>query len=295
MNNFSAPLQMPSVGGRSWRRRQWSNAVFIGLGLLFLLLFFWVARPRVAPQPIANLQKNGVHGVYNLHAKNGELLLFNFRAIEDGKLYRCSRLPLNHRGKLNGKSGLYPAAFFGRETFDFLRARDIRTVISLASENETYAMKGYFEALASQKNQRIRLINYQVPEKLAYSRDIREPQSGLRRAIQFIDFMKSHQAQGKSQGKSQGAVLVLGDSGKDAVGVVAAAYELWRNIGNAPADQLWEQVKARYLVSDVLIERDKKVLKFASKAPCKNAKYTFVCPETLDVLRPELERIAQMD
>jgi hypothetical protein len=92
-----------------------------------------------------------------------------------------------------------------------------------------------------------------------------------------------------------GAVLVLGGSGKDAVGVVAAAYELWRNVGNAPADELWSQVKDRYLVSDVLIKRDKKAMKFASKAACKDLKYTFVCPESIEAMRPDLERIAQMN
>ena len=287
MSNYSTPLQMPSVGGGRLRRRQWRDALLIGLGLALLLVIYLASRPRVAPQPIANLQKNGVHGVYNVRAKNGELLFFNFRAVDEGKVYRSSGFPRNHRGRLNGKMGLHPAAAFHSEAFDFLRARNIRTVISLDSEKEAATLSGYFDYWAPKKGYRIRLINYPVPPERAYARDKSEQQGGLRRAIQIMNFMKSR--------SEKGAVLVMGEAGKDAVGVVAAAYELWRNVGHAPADELWTQVLDRYLVSDVLIKRDKKAMKFSSKAKCKGPKYTYVCPESIEAMRLDLERIAQMN
>jgi hypothetical protein len=87
----------------------------------------------------------------------------------------------------------------------------------------------------------------------------------------------------------------MGDAGKDAVGVIAAAYELWRNTGNLPDDKLWAQVKDRYVVSDVLIKRDKEARKFSSRANCKHQQHTFVCPQNIENLRTDLERIAQVD
>lgn len=287
MNSSYKPLLMPTIGGRGQRRRRWRDALLISLGVLLVLVIYYASRPRVAPRPIANLQKNGVHGAYNVRSQKGELLLYNFREIEAGKIYRSSRFPYNHRGMLNGKMGVHPASSFSDEAFNFLRAHNIRTVVSLENEKETYAMKGYFDSLAPQKGFRIRVVSYPVTEKLTYSRDTRERHGGLRRAIQFIDFIKTQQ--------EPGAVLLLGDSGKDAVGVVAAAYELWRNVGNTPRDALWNQVKERYLVSDVLIKRDLKAMKVSSKTACKDPKYSFVCPETIEAMRPDLERIAQMD
>lgn len=285
MNSSYKPLPMSAIGGRNLRRRQWRDALLTLLGLALVTTIYLASRPRVAPRPIANLQKNGVHGVYNLHAKNGELLLFNFRAIEEGKLYRCSRFPRNHRSRKDPKK-LEPAAFYNDEAFEFLRARNIRTVIILDNTTEAYGARYYFNRQGKASSYYIRLINYAVPPERVYSRDTRERHGGLRAAIEIINELKN---------PVDGAVLLMGDSGKDAVGVAAAAYELWRNAGDVPADQLWEQVKERYLVSDVLIKRDKQASKFSKRAACKDNKYTFVCPETIEALRPDLERIAQVD
>jgi hypothetical protein len=290
MNASYRPLQMPSIGGRGLRRQRERSALLFVLGALLLVLIFLASRPRIAPQPIANLQKNGVHGVYNLHAKNAELLLYNFRAIEDGKVFRCSRFPHNHRGKLNDKMGLYAAAYFHGEAFDFLRARNIRTVFFTESEAESYALKGYFRSQAQRTGYRIRLIHHEVLPKSTYTRDERAGKSALRRAVQFIQFMKAPDKE-----RDKGAVLLMGDAGKDGVGVIAAAYELWRNTGSASNDELWAQVKERYLVSDVLIGRDKEASKFSSRANCKHPKHNFVCPQSLESLRTDLERIAQVD
>ncbi|HEY0076574.1 MAG TPA: hypothetical protein VGB77_20965 [Abditibacteriaceae bacterium] len=300
MNASYRPLQMPSIGGRGLRRQRERNALLFVLGALLLVLIFLVSRPRIAPAPIADLQKNGVHGVYNLHAKNAELLLYNFRSIEKGKIFRCSRFPHNHRGKLNGKMGLYAAAYFHGEAFDFLRAHNIRTVFLTESKDESYALKGYFQSQAQRTGYRIRLIHHEVSPKSAYTRDERAGKSALRhesagrsalrQAVQFIQFMKAPDKE-----RDKGAVLLMGDAGKDGVGVIAAAYELWRNTGSASNNELWTQVKERYLVSDVLIGRDKEASKFSSRANCKHPKHNFVCPQSIENLRTDLERIAQVD
>lgn len=282
------PASLPTFGSHGFRARGLRQAWLAGVILALALLFLWAARPRVAPHPIRDLQKNGVHGVYNLHAKNGELLLYNFRAIEEGKLYRASEFPRNHRASLGGN--LQQAAFLSREAFDLLRGKRIRVIITLAGPNEYYAEQGYLESYAKQTGYKIRLISLTTSPQLAYVHQSRDGRRfGLRTAVEFIDFMKN-------QAPKDGAVLLHGYGGKDAVGVVAAAYELWRNAGHADRETLWRQVSERYLVSDTLIKRDKDAAKFAGKPyVCSNAARAYVCPELLESLRPDLERIAQVN
>src|SRR5688500_10113740 len=91
------------------------------LGVLMLLLAVGVTtvvagRPRTTNRSL-DLSRNGVHGVYNLHNKKGELLLYNCRAVEPGVVYRGSAFPRNRYGKLSKKVGTYPAAYFDRQVF----------------------------------------------------------------------------------------------------------------------------------------------------------------------------------
>jgi hypothetical protein len=290
-NRTQLPLQLPSFGGGEFRRQRQRRVALVLLLALLVLAVLVAGRPRVAPNPIANLQKNGVHGVYNLRSKKNELLIYNFRAVDPGRVYRASGFPRNHRGELGGKMGIYPAAYFDSEAFDFLRARNIRTVISLNPEREFYAEQGYFRANSKRTGYKILLINWPVNPQRTYARDKREKSGALRAAINFIDYLKQRDPRG-------GAVLVHGEAGKDAVGVVAAAYELWRNVGHGNPDELWRQIRERYAVSDVLIKRDKDARKAAlsgKQRRCKDGKTSFACPENLDALRRDLELIAQVN
>ena len=282
------PASLPTFGGHGFRARGLRQMALAAMILAALLLFWWISRPRVAPRPIKGLQKNGVHGVYNLHAKNGELLLYNFRAVEAGKLYRSSEFPRNHRSTRGGK--LYPAAYLNKEAFDFLRAKRIRVIVTLSGPDEFYAEQGSLDSYARQTGYKMRLVSLTTSPELAYARQSRDGRRfGLRTAVEFIDFMKN-------QAPSDGAVLLHGDGGKDAVGVVVAAYELWRNTGHADRDTLWRQVSERYLLSDTLIKRDKEAAKFAGKPySCKSGSRAYVCPELLETLRRDLERIAQVN
>jgi hypothetical protein len=231
-----------------------------------------------------------VHGVYNLHARNGELLFFNIRAIETGKLYRASGFPRNHYGTLDGKRALHPAALFHGEAFNFLRSKNIRTIVTLEGTAEFYALQGYLRSWGKMSGYQIRIVPLTTMPEMAYSRSSRTEQLfGLRAAGEFINLMKRNAPQ-------EGAVLLMGHAGKDAVGVVAAAYELWRNIGNENRDTLWQKVMDRYLVSDVLIKRDKEARKFSGEPYlCKDGEEAYVCSEFLEGLRPDLERIAQIN
>ena len=281
---------LPTIGGHGFRLRRLRDALSVAMLLVAVLLFVLISRPRVASHPIKNLQKNGVHGVYTLHASNGELLLYNFRAIEDGKLYRSSGFPRNHRVGTGDAKKLHPAALLHREAFNFLRAKNIRTVVTLNAPEDYYGEQTYLEINGGQTDYKIRLVTLTTAPELAYARGSRDGRRfGLRTASEFIDFMKT-------QAPEDGAVLLHDDAGKDGVGVVSAAYELWRNVGHGDSDTLWQQVLDRYLVSDTLIKRDKEVSKFAGKPyRCKNGTSAFVCAELLESLRPDLERIAQVN
>ena len=291
MQNRTLPLpQLPTLGGGFLRRRRIKDVLLALLGLAIFAILYLAARPRIAPKPIANLDKNGVHGVYTLKNAGGELLLHNFRAIEAGKLYRGSGFPRNHVGVLNGKKGLHPAAALDSTAFDFLRKHNIRVIVTLNDKKDFYAERGYFEYYFRRTDYKIRMVSFITLPDMAYVRGSKADRNfGLKTAVQFIRFMKE-------QAPADGAVYLHDDSGKDAVGVVAAVYELWRNTGTLPREELWQQVLARYMVSDTLIKRDKDTKKFSGNPiQCKDGTKSYVCPDLLESLRPDMERIAQMN
>jgi hypothetical protein len=71
---------------------------------------------------------------------------------------------------------------------------------------------------------------------------------------------------------------------------------MWRNQGRVPREELWSQVMARYLVSNVVIAKDKKAMLFAGGTHACGAGQPagFVCAGWLQALRPQLETIAQV-
>lgn len=282
--------KLPTLGGRPALRRRVKDVLLALLGVAIVGFFYQAARPRTAPRPIADLAKNGVHGVYTLKNAEGELLLYNFRAIEEGRLYRGSGFPHNHMGVMDGKKGLHPAAIRDPQAFEFLQAHNVRVVVTLTAPQNYYAERGYFDYYYRRTGHRIRLVSFTTLPDMAYvNGTFNDRNFALKTAVEFIRFMKE-------QAPADGAVYLHDDSGKDAVGVVAAVYELWRNAGTAPREELWQQVLARYMVSDTLIKRDKDAMKFAGQPfHCKEGSKAYVCPELLNTLRPDIERIAQMN
>jgi Tyrosine phosphatase family len=229
-------------------------------------------KPRVSQKPL-DMSKNGVHGVYNLHNRKNRLVLFNFRAVEPGVLYRGS-------GFVRPKGDTDPVVF------QFLRARNIRTVVSFQEPEMYQREQGYFNYWGKKTGHRIRVVNMWVKLKHAYDAG---PRSSLHAAGEFITFMKSHKPQ-------DGAVYMHCDAGKDRTGVVAAAYEMWRNQGRLERNLLWKQVLKRYLVSNALIARDPQAVALAGgRVRCEGETVSnFVCRRWLEKLRPELEKLAEI-
>ena len=281
------------------------NRNSIGYGFLTAALctagFVLVAgRPMRSPLQQIDLEHNGVHAPYNIHNPKGDLLFYNFRAVEPGVLYRGSGFPRNKW--VDAEKKVRVAAFLDGQTFEFLRARGIRRIIRIQAPSDFkrtedfYAEPGYFEYWSQKTGYKITHETLPVRAGHAYDPDAKglqkypfeEQRSGLRAASDFIEIMKKHKA-------SDGAIYFHCDAGKDRTGVVAAAYELWHNRGTASPDTLWQQVMERYLVSDALIKRDPEASKFAGdQGDCGDGTTGFVCRSWLEKLRPQLETIAQL-
>ncbi|MBV9469716.1 MAG: hypothetical protein JOZ57_10790 [Abitibacteriaceae bacterium] len=236
--------------------------------------------------------------------KKGELLFYNFRAVEPGVIYRGSGFPRDKVVTEGGKRSLVPAAYQDGQAFNFFRARGIRHIIALREEDdEFHAEQGYFEYWNKywlQQNQpQATIIVTALPVRSGHAYDLNarklkdfppgQPPFALRAAADFIDIMKAHKP-------ADGAIYIHDSAGKDSAGIVAAAYEMWRNQGRVDREKLWQQVMDRYLVSNVLIARDRTATRFAGrKLACQGeSEPNWVCKRWLEKLRPELETIAQL-
>jgi len=244
--------------------------------------------PTPVPTPTSvplNLTIDETNEVHKLHNKAGQLLLFNFRTVEPGVLYRGSGFPANVKYEKDGKPDRKPAAYADAQMFDFLRAKNIRLIVALQRKESFYRERGHFEWWANKTGYKIEVVNLEVETGAqAY---IPGHGGGLRAAEKFIELMK------KRDPAKDGAVYVHCDAGKDRTGVAVAAYELWRNRGVADKDALWNQVKARYLLSDKMIATDQEAMNWSGKREaCGDGTSGFVCPKWLDNIRTELETVA---
>lgn len=238
-----------------------------------------------ATQPL-DLSSDGTEIVPVLRNKKGELLLYNFRAVEAGKLYRSSGFPRNVKVVEKGETKKRPAAYADGQLFEWLRARKIRTIVTMQEIDYFYAEEGYFDWWAKRTGYQIEVVPMTVKNSHAYETT---SAGGVRAAAKFLNFMKKRQA-------SDGAVLIHCDAGKDRTGVAVAAYELQRNAGRTNSEILWQQVRRRYLASNASIEKDTEVAQWAGDAQAcgKGEPNGFVCGSWLDKVRKELEVITQL-
>jgi hypothetical protein len=212
-----------------------------------------VGRPAARAWPALDLSDDGVYGPAVIRNTQGETLLSNFRTVEAGVLYRAS--------------AFRPEAFRDAQAFSFLRDMKIGSVVSLDNLDNFYAEEGYLRYWARQTGHPIDATSLPVAPDHAYARDDR---SGLHAAAELLEIMKSRRP-------DAGAVLLHGEAGKDAVGVAAAAYEVWRTLGRDEARGAWSRSVRRYLVSNVLVPNESPVR-----------------PEWLERLRGDLEFLAQL-
>jgi hypothetical protein len=270
-------------------------------GLMFIVLKAGGDRHSGTP---LDLSKNGVHGVYNLRGPQDRVMLFNFRAVEPGVLYRGSGFI--RRGVIvrDGKEIIGTRPTPGH-VFRFLREKNIRLVISLEEEQYLEAERGYFDYWGRETGYHIQVISFPVPDKLTtdkttvYAYATNHRRSGLRAGAELIEIMKEWD-------REKGAVYIHDSSGKDRVGVAVAAYELWRNQGVMDKDELWKQVLDRYMVSNTLIDRIPEARFLAGetvdcRAACRDTgcgiypcEPSYVCPCWLERIRTHLEFVAQV-
>jgi protein-tyrosine phosphatase len=268
------------------RRTTWPLWV---LALALVAAVLGLGRPHTTPGAALDLTHNEDEVPVLRNAK-GELLMYNFRAVEPGVLYRSSGFPRNRKIVENGETKKIAAAFADDQVFDFLRKRNIHTIVMMQEQEYFWAEQGYFEWWQKRTGYKVNVVPLSVKAGHAYDQD---SGGALRASSKFLDMMKARKPQ-------DGAVLIHCDAGKDRTGVAVALYELWRNQGKMNKDELWAQVRNRYLASNPAIGSDKETSAWAAPQiecrDCGNGKSGpgFVCGEWLDKLRPNLELLAQL-
>jgi hypothetical protein len=211
-----------------------------------------------------DLSADGVQGSPAFVNAEGQTLVYNVRAVEPGVLYRASDF---NRTRPSDAADAQPAAFKDGQLFNFLRSLNIHHVVSLLPPPEYYAEEGYFQYWTKRSGYVITTESRPVSGDDVYGTD---DKSGVHAAAELLASMKE-------RNRSDGAVLVHGEAGKDAVGVIAAAYELARTIGRNDEDAVWANIKRRYLASNTL----------AAESPAVDA-------ASLERIRPQLKFIAQL-
>jgi hypothetical protein len=229
-------------------------------------MFVTSCRSLTGAAPL-DLSADGVQGSPVFMNTEGQTLFYNFRAVEPGVLYRASDFNRARAAASPGAADVQPAAFRDGQLFEFLRSHNIHRVVSLLPPPEYYAEEGYFQFWTKRSGYAITTQSLPVSPDDVYGVD---DKSGVHAAGEVLALLKNRKP-------SDGAVLVHGEAGKDAVGVIAAAYELARTIGQKDDAAAWGDIERRYLASNAL----------AAEAPA-------VAAGSLERIRPQLRFIAQL-
>ncbi len=252
---------------------------------IVVTLVFAACGPSAGTSAALDLSDDGVSDSHVVKNTQGETLLYNFRTVERGVLYRGSDFTRTPGKDASGAPSGQPVAFQDEQTFFFLRAMNIRHVVSLVPASDFYAEEGYFRYWTERTGYAVTATSLPVAADQAYGRTDR---SSLHAAGELLDIMKRHRAQ-------DGAVLVHGEAGKDATGVVAAAYELWRSAGRADENATWLRVVQRYQASNALLSQELRSGAIAAgPAACEENGPNYVCAKSLDVLRNDLMFLAKL-
>jgi len=220
--------------------------------------------------PVLDLSTDGVQESPVFVSQEGQTLIYNLRAVEPGRLYRASDFNRTKAGAAADGSAVQPLAFKDGQLFTFLRSLHIHHVVSLLPTPDYYAEEGYFQFWTQRSGYSITTTPLVVAQDDVYGKDDR---SGLHAAAELLALMKDRKT-------TDDAVLIHGEAGKDAIGVMAAAYELARTNGRADEATAWAGVVRRYLASNAL----------ASPQPESPA----VTADSLERIRPELMFLARI-
>ena len=244
----------------------------------------WAGGHASAPAaPAIPLEGTGVEGETTLRDADGRIMVANFRLVEPERLYRASSFPVNATLDMPEGRRPAPAAYVGPTFFELLRARNVRQVVTLdEADHAFYAEEGYYRYWTERTGYAIALTHIPVAADDAYGRD---DLSGLHAGAMLVSMMRGRAA-------GQGAVLVHGDAGKDGLGIAVAVYETWRNHAWTDRETLWQQVTARYVLSNRLLRDTGSLL--GESVKCPSGQEGYVCPEWLSPLRGDVEFIAKL-
>jgi hypothetical protein len=219
---------------------------------------------RGAPLDLSN---DGVQGSAVVVNPEGQTLVYNFRAVEPGVLYRASDF---NRARPAGDAGAQPAAFKDGQLFNFLKSLNVHHVISLLAPPEYYAEEGYFKYWTEHGGYTITTQSVAVGRDDVYGTNDR---SAVHAAAELLAAIRHRKPE-------DGAVLIHGEAGKDAVGVMAAAYELARTVDRVDDGTAWNGVVRRYIASNT----------YAVPQPESAA----VTAASLERIRPQLMFLARL-
>ena len=244
-----------------------------------------VGRPAVPSAPPLDLSDAGIYGPDVVRNAEGDTLLYNFRTVEPGVVYRGSEFARTNKNNAPQNTGDQPPAFRDEQLFFFLRTMKIRQVVSLAARPDFEVERGYLRYWSERTGYVIEAISLPVALDHAYGRD---DLSGLHAAAELLQIMKVRRP-------ADGAVLVHGDTGTDGTGIAVAAFELWRTYGRSPEDAAWQRVLQRYLASNELLSKDASVAALAGeRVSCAGGALNYVCAERLERLRGDLLFLAKL-
>ena len=215
-----------------------------------------------------DLSKDGVQGSAAVVNSEGQTLVYNLRAVEPGVLYRAS--DFNREKPAGGDPNAQPAAFKDGQLFNLLRSLNIHHVLSLLAPPEYYAEEGYFKYWTEHSGYAITTSSVIVAPDDVYATNDR---SGVHAAAELLATMRHRKPE-------EGAVLIHGEAGKDAIGVMAAAYELARTVDRVDDASAWNGVVQRYLASNT----------YATPQTESSA----VTAASLERIRPQLMFIARL-
>jgi len=185
-----------------------------------------------------DLSTDGADQTAAVMSTEGQTLVYNFRAVEPGVLYRAS--DFNRAKPASAAPDAQPIAFQDGQLFTFIRSKNIHQVMSLLPTPEYYAEEGYFQYWTKRSGYVVKTMQVSVAPEAVYGNNDR---SGVHAAAELLAVMKHRKPE-------DGAVLIHGEAGKDAIGVMAAAYELARTAGRVDDAAAWNGVVRRYLASN---------------------------------------------
>lgn len=244
-----------------------------------------VGRPAVPSAPALDLSDDGIYGPDVVRNAEGDTLLYNFRTVEPGVIYRGSDFPRTSRRNAPQDAGDQPPAFRDEQLFYFLRTMKIRQVVSLVATPDFEVEDGYLRYWSERTGYAIAAISLPVAPDHAYGRD---DLSGLHAAAELLQMMKVRHP-------ANGAVLVHGDTGTNGTAIAVAAFELWRTYGRSHEDAAWQRILQRYLASNGLLSKDASVAALAGeRVPCAGGALNYVCAERLEHLRDDLLFLAKL-